>query len=123
MGGKAVHFTIPIDDPERGIAFYKSAFGWDLRQWGPVDYWSIEGTTGEGIDGGINLRSDDEPSVIVYVEVGDLNEALSAVVDAGGRRASDRMPIPGTGWIARVIDTEGNVLGLFQSDKHASLAD
>lgn len=122
MGGKVVHFTIPIDDPQRAIAFYEAAFAWQISQWGPVDYWSVEGSPGEGIDGGISVRSDDEPTVVVYVEVTDLEAALKAVVVAGGQRASERMPIPGTGWIARIVDTEGNVLGLFQRDQGAGLA-
>lgn len=121
MSGRVVHFTIPIDDPERAIAFYRAAFHWELSQWGPVDYWSITGTSGGGIDGGISLRSDEEPTVIVYVEVEDVSAAMQSVIESGGRPASDRMPIPGTGWVARIIDTEGNLLGLFQRDEHADL--
>ena len=39
---------------------------------------------------------------------------MRALVTAGGRLVAERMRIPGTGWIARVTDTEGNVLGLFE---------
>jgi uncharacterized protein len=38
---------------------------------------------------------------------------------AGGEIIGDRMPIPGVGWFAAFIDTEGNRFGLMQSDEAA----
>lgn len=122
MAGKVVHFTIPIDEPDRAISFYRSVFGWRVSQWGPVDYWSVESDPGEGIDGGLTLRSQEDPTAVVYVDVPSLAEAVDRVVAAGGRVAAGRMPIPGTGWIARIVDTEGNVLGIFQADATAGLS-
>ena len=123
MAGKVVHFTIPIDDPVRALPFYQRAFGWEMCQWGPVDYWSISCEAGEGIEGGLSLRSATEPMPVVYVAVESVDEASRRVVDAGGRLVAERMAIPGTGWIARVTDTEGNVLGLFERDAPAWVAD
>lgn len=34
MSGKVVHFEIPIDDPDRAVAFYAQALGWSLDRWG-----------------------------------------------------------------------------------------
>jgi uncharacterized protein len=53
------------------------------------------------------------------VSVDDVDAALAAVERAGGRRLSERMPIPGVGWSASFADTEGNRIGLFQDDPSA----
>jgi predicted enzyme related to lactoylglutathione lyase len=37
VAGKVVHFEIPIDDSDRAVGFYRSAFGWSFEQWAPVD--------------------------------------------------------------------------------------
>ena len=51
MAGKVIHFEIPIDDNERAVAFYTKAFGWGLEQWGPIEYWTMSATEGDGIAG------------------------------------------------------------------------
>ena len=35
---------------------------------------------------------------------------------AGGTVLTDKLPIPTMGWSARFRDTEGNLIGLFQTD-------
>jgi len=52
----------------------------------------------------------------VYVEVEDIDRALSSVKDAGGTVVTGKMPIPTVGWSARFRGTEGNLVGLFQTD-------
>ena len=116
MSGKVVHFEIPIDDSERAIAFYQEAFGWDLEQWGPAEYWTTEAGEGEGIGGALTKRSEDVPVLVFYIAVEDIEAALEAIEGAGGGRLTARMPIPTVGWSAFFEDTEGNRVGLFQSD-------
>ena len=31
MSGRVVHFEIPFDDGERGSAFYRDVFGWEIQ--------------------------------------------------------------------------------------------
>lgn len=114
--GKAVHFEIPIDDPVRAVAFYREALGWPLEQWGPMEYWTTTGGGGDGIGGGLTRRNAESPAVTFYISVADIDEALGSIEAAGGRRLSERMPIPTMGWSALFEDTEGNRLGLFQHD-------
>lgn len=114
--GKVVHFEIPIDDPARAVAFYRDGLGWPLEQWGPMEYWTTTGGAGDGIGGGLTRRNADAPVVTFYVSVDDIDEALASIEAAGGRRLTDRMPIPTMGWSALFEDTEGNRLGLFQHD-------
>ena len=116
MSGKVVHFDIPIDDTERGVAFYTRAFGWAFERWGSTDYWTTEGGQGEGIGGALTKRDAEAPALVLYIGVDDIDDALAAVEAAGGRRLTDRMPIPTVGWMALFEDTEGNRLGIFQDD-------
>jgi hypothetical protein len=51
----------------------------------------------------------------VYVDVPSVDEAIRKVQAAGGKVVTPNTPIPGMGAYARVADTEGNVIGLFQS--------
>lgn len=86
---RVVHFEICADDPERGVNFYQSTFGWEFRRWdGPQEYWII--ITGEddqpGINGGMVHRESAATSGPVnIVEVPSLDEALIRVIDNGGR--------------------------------------
>ena len=116
MAGKVVHFEIPIDDNERGVAFYSKAFGWDLAQFEPVEYWTTAAGEGDGIGGALTKRTDDSPALMFYIEVDDIDRALAAIEAAGGTRITERMPIPTVGWSAFFQDTEGNRVGIFQPD-------
>lgn len=123
MAGKVVHFDIPIDEPDRALSFYADVFGWSLEQWGPVEYWTTAAGDGEGIGGALTRRSDDVPTLMFYIEVDDIDDALAAVERAGGVRLSERMPIPTVGWSAFFRDSEGNKVGLFQSDPDVAMPD
>ncbi len=121
MAGKVVHFEIPIDNGDRATAFYEQAFGWSLERWGPVEYWTTTAGEGDGIGGALAKRSDDVPSLMFYIEVGDIDSALEAVETAGGTRLTERMPIPTVGWSAFFEDTEANKVGLFQADPNVPM--
>jgi predicted enzyme related to lactoylglutathione lyase len=116
MSGKVVHFEIPVDDGGRALAFYRRAFGWELAQWEPMEYWMTEAGEGEGIGGALTKRSEENPALMFYIAVDDVDAALAAVESAGGTRLTERMPIPTVGWSAFFEDSEGNRVGLFQSD-------
>lgn len=116
MAGKAVHFEIPIDDPVRAVAFYARAFDWTLNRFGSMEYWTTEAGSGEGIGGALVKRSEGAGVLTFYIQVDNIDAALSAVETAGGKRITERMPIPSVGWSAMFTDTEGNTVGLFQPD-------
>jgi predicted enzyme related to lactoylglutathione lyase len=116
MSGKVVHFEIPIDDGDRAVAFYLQAFGWRLERWGPLEYWTTAAGEGEGIGGALTKRSEGSAGLTFYIAVDDIDVALSTIEAAGGRRLTERMPIPTVGWSALFEDTEGNKVGLFQAD-------
>ena len=123
MPARVVHFELPADDPDRAAKFYADAFGWKVEKWGgPTDYWLV--TTGEapepGIDGGIGRRQDADDQITNTIDVPDLDAAVAAVEAAGGRITRARAPVPGAGWLAYAVDTEGNPFGMMQADESAA---
>jgi len=118
---RVVHFELTGPEPDKLIDFYSKAFGWHFGAMeGLTDYWYIR--TGEpdapGINGGLARG---EPIRVVYccIDVPDLDTALKAVGDNGGRVLLERRPIPHVGWYAAFEDPAGNQLGLMQEDESA----
>lgn len=119
----AVHFEIPFDDKERAMKFYTDAFDWQLTdmpemnyviaQTVPVDENQMPKEPG-AINGGLFERPNEAPNPTIYVNVESIDAALEKVQAAGGKVVTPNTPIPGMGAYARVTDTEGNVIGLFQ---------
>lgn len=118
---KVVHFEIPVDDPERASAFYRSVLGWEIAGYGGMPYWLVTAGPAEeaGADGALIARGDIHRSPVLIVGVDDLDAALAAVAANGGTVAEGRAPVPGVGWSAYVVDPEGNTIGLFQQDPAA----
>jgi uncharacterized protein len=125
MTGRVVHFEIPYDDADRARAFYASAFGWKQMPMEGMDYTIVEtgpmsdaGRASEPgyINGGLLPRGDAAaPAPVVVVDVDDLDAALGAVEQAGGTVEVGRTPVGDMGVTAYVRDTEGNVVGLWQT--------
>jgi predicted enzyme related to lactoylglutathione lyase len=121
---RPVHFEIPADEPQRAIDFYSNIFGWKVSKFdGPVEYWLV--STGQapepGIDGGILRRRDPDQPCVNTIGVGDLDKTIEAVLASGGSLAMPKEAIPGVGWLAYCLDTEGNCFGLMQPDTEAKL--
>lgn len=115
MTSRALHFEIPIDDPDRATAFYRALFGWEPHRWGESPYWNVADDPAQpGIAGALAPRAEGGDGVLIYVGVDDIDAALERASAAGGGVASPKSEVPGVGWVARVRDTEGNVVGLLQ---------
>ena len=121
---KVVHFEIPFDDKKRASKFYAEAFGWKLTDFPEMSYVMAETTavnekrrpTEPGaINGGLFQRPKEAPHPVIYVGVSSVEQALKKAQAAGGKVVTPKTPIPGMGAYARVTDTEGNILGLFES--------
>jgi predicted enzyme related to lactoylglutathione lyase len=120
---KVVHFEIPFDDKKRATAFYTEAFGWKLTDFPEMSYVMAETVAVDekqtpkepgAINGGLFQRPKETPAPVIYVGVDSVEQALKKVQAAGGKVVTPKTPIPGMGAFARVADTEGNVLGLFE---------
>ena len=113
---RVVHFEIPADDPERAIAFYRAAFGWEIaRATGPVAYWTAKTGDGAGINGAF-VRRGDVDATTNTVAVPDLDAAVADVERLGGRIEGAPIAIAGAGRFCYARDTEGNLIGLIQHD-------
>jgi uncharacterized protein len=117
MAGKPVHFEIPASDTSRAREFYGNLFGWEWQTMeGPVEYHMTR--TSEDTGGAI--FSGDPGAIRPYFDVDDINAGVARVRELGGT-ADDPQPVPTMGWFATGADTEGNPIGLWQTDPDAQM--
>ena len=115
---RVIHFELAADNPERAVQFYSKVFGWQINKWEGQDYWLV--TTGEsstpGIDGAIMPRDPQRPPIVNTIGVDSLDDSVAMTAANGGTVLEPKMSIPGVGYFAYCLDTEGNPFGLMQSD-------
>ncbi|RZV39826.1 MAG: VOC family protein [Acidimicrobiia bacterium] len=120
---RPVHFELPVVDQARAAAFYEKVFGWDIQQWEGAPYWLA--TTGPdteaGINGALGQKSEDFFVPMFVIEVPNIDAAMLSVVEAGATIVHPKSPIPGVGYSAYFTDTEGNRMGLFETDESATI--
>ena len=128
MSGEVGHFEIPADNPERARKFYSSAFGWTMNVMPGMDYTMIgTGPADEKgmpkapgyIGGGLTKRGGhlEHPTVTIVVE--DISAAEKLVEKHGGKIVQRKTPVGdgSMGYMGYFKDSEGNVVGLYQSPK------
>jgi predicted enzyme related to lactoylglutathione lyase len=119
---RPTHFEIPVDDPGRAERFYGDVFGWTFQAFpGAPEYYGMA-TTGEGvgIDGALMKRSPGGTTTLT-MEVASIEEAVAKITAGGGKVVQPKTAIPGVGWFANCIDTEGNAFGVFVNDPTATM--
>ncbi|MFH0928846.1 MAG: VOC family protein [Candidatus Aenigmatarchaeota archaeon] len=110
---RVVHFEIFGKEPENLIDFYSKVFGWKFEKWGPMNYWMIKTGEGPGIDGGLNKENN---PAINTIDVDDIDKALENVKNAGGTLLTEKMTVPGVGYLAYFKDPQGNTFGLMKNN-------
>ena len=122
---KVVHFEIPADDLGRAKEFYSRVFGWKIEK-APVpgvDYYMVYTTevdprhmpkTPGAINGGMTARVTPGETPVIVVNVKSVDQALEMVKKAGGKVAMPKIDMANMGFSARVSDTEGNVIGVWE---------
>ena len=123
MSGRVVHFEIPYDDGERAGVFYSEVFGWEIVEMPEMGYTMVtsgpsgdEGPTELGfINGGMMRREAPFAAPNLVIDVESIDDALKAVNQAGGQTVSEREAVGEMGFAAYVRDTEGNLVGLWES--------
>ena len=125
-----VHFEMPYDDRMRMAKFYEQAFGWQTRALGEeMGNYVLATTTETGeagpkrpgaINGGFFPKKPDWPAQhpSIVIAVGDINESLERVRQAGGTVLGEPMEIPSVGQYVSFIDTEGNRVSMLQPVPH-----
>ena len=124
MAGRVVHFEIPYDDGDRARSFYGKAFGWQIQDMPDMGYTLVmsgpsgeQGPTEPGfINGGMMQREDPFMAPNLVIDVDNLEFALKAVNEAGGKTVSERQAVGDMGFTAYFKDTEGNLVGLWETN-------
>jgi len=121
---KVAHFEIPADDLNRAQRFYSSAFGWKTNGVPGMQYILVHtvetdqrGVAQEAgaINGGILPRKSPVTAPVITINVANIEEAIMRVEKAGGQVALAKFQVGNFGYSAYIKDSEGNVVGLWQS--------
>ncbi len=117
-----VHFDVPAEDTGRAKKFYSSLFDWKFESYPGMEYYlitttNIDGTPGVG--GGMGKRMDPSQRMMNYFGVASIDAAMKKVTSLGGKLITGKMPVPGMGYLANCIDTEGNFFGLWEENREA----
>lgn len=124
MAGGVVHFEIPADDTSRAREFYSSAFGWKISSVPEMSYAMLMTTPSDetgmpsvpgSINGGMFRREGQLTSPLVTVDVDDIDASLEKINSLGGSTVQPRQEVGSMGWAAYFRDTEGNIIGLWQT--------
>jgi hypothetical protein len=66
------------------------------------------------VPGGIGASQDGGTSVMIYIQVPDLQATLDQAVAKGGKVVMPPMDIPGVVTFAQFADPQGNVIGIIK---------
>jgi uncharacterized protein len=117
MGRPVVHFEVIGKDPEQLRSFYSELFEWQFGDpLGPTNYRIVDRNTnadGIGIGGGVGgVPEGYDGHVTFYVEVPDVEAALTQAGTLGGKRLMGPDQVPGGPMIGLFADPQGHVIGL-----------
>jgi predicted enzyme related to lactoylglutathione lyase len=124
MGNPVVHFEVTGQDPQRLRSFYGGLFGWEFDTGAPVapviseqgNYGFVDRNTtsdGTGIPGGVGGGPGYDGHVVFYVGVPDVEAALRAAEELGGKRLMGPEVNAGAGLaIGHFTDPEGHLIGV-----------
>ena len=113
MSNPVTHWQILTSEPEKVAAFYAGVFGWRVSDANGLGYRTVASGNGRGIDGGIWPSPPGAPETVqIYVEVADIDDALSRIQDQGGRMLMPKQVLPDGDAMALALDPTGRVFGL-----------
>lgn len=111
-------FEIPVKNFERAKKFYEQIMNGEIQVMPHPEfkYGMLPADMENGVGGGIVEGPGFEPSdkgTLIYLNGGDdLSIALSKVEQAGGKIILPKTAIGGNGFMAHMMDTEGNKIAL-----------
>ncbi|MBI5391843.1 VOC family protein [Candidatus Woesearchaeota archaeon] len=123
---KVVHFEIPAEDMKRAEEFYTKTFQWKVKFIPQFNYAIIHTVKVDekqmpkepgAINGGMLKRKEPIIHPIITVSVNDIDEAAKQIEKNGGKIVMPKLKVGDMGYSAYFKDTEGNILGIWQSLK------
>ena len=106
------YVELPVADIAAARSFYEAAFGWSMTAFGPTYAATLTGDTDVGLQAD---AAEATKAPLPVIEVDDLEAALVAVEQAGGRIARPIFAFPG-GKRFHFLDPSGNELAAVKSD-------
>lgn len=124
MSGRVVHFEIPYDDGDRARSFYRDAFGWSIQAMPEMNYTIVssgpvseQGMPSERgyIGGGMFQREAPIGTPVITIDCEDVDATLEKIEKLGGTTVVAKQAVADMGFAAYFKDSEGNLMGLWQS--------
>jgi predicted enzyme related to lactoylglutathione lyase len=118
MSSKIMWLEIASTDIPASAKFYADLFDWPIVTDEQMDYTM---TAFEGEETGVGFSPVDEAqgvapgSVLVYVDVADVEAAIGRAKELGAPILLDKTEIPTVGWMAIFGDPGGNRIAVMQS--------
>lgn len=106
------YVELPVADIAGAKAFYESAFGWSLTEFGPTYACTLTGDTDIGLQGD---ASEATGAPLPVIQVDDLEAVLEAVTAAGGTLVRPIFAFPG-GRRFQFLDPGGNEIACMQAE-------
>src|ERR1700735_3640762 len=103
---------VPVKQLQSAQAFYTSAFGWQLTDFGPTYTCTLTGDVDLGLQGDAHEAT---KAPLVVIQVDDLEAALGAVEKAGGVITRPIFGFPG-GRRFHFADPNGLELAVFKTE-------
>jgi len=127
MMNKVSHFEIPYEDQERAQKFYEEVFGWQINKFSDEGYYLAFTTNSDpntmmplepgAINGGLLKRDSTAKNPLLVIDVPNIDDHIKKIEDAGGELIMPKVSVGESGFFARVADTEGNVIAIWQQLK------
>ena len=120
MGRPVVHFEVIGSDGEQLQGYYSELFEWEINadnemKYGLVDREANKSEEGIGLGGGVGQGPEGYTGhVTFYVEVPDVEAALSKAEELGGSRVMGSETIIGQMVLGQFKDPAGNMIGLIE---------
>lgn len=106
MAARLYYVELPVTETGPAKRFYEQAFGWSLNEFGPTYAATVTGDTDIGLQGDA-AEATRAPLPVIHVD--DLEAALNAVTQAGGKIVRPIFSFPG-GRRFHFLDPSGNEL-------------
>jgi len=126
MSNKLTHFAIHIDDIERAKNFYEGVFDWGFNSYGQEDFLQIKADKSDNgeLIGALQARKYSPISEKVIglecsIGVENIDDIIEKVKSNAGQVLMPKTTIPYVGYIAKFLDTEGNLICGIQYDPTA----
>jgi len=127
MMNKVSHFEIPYEDQERAQQFYQEVFGWEINKFSDEGYYLVLTTESDpntmmpsepgAINGGLLKRDSTAKNPLLVIDVPNIDEHVKKIEDAGGKLIMSKVRVGDSGFFARIADTEGNVIAIWEQLK------